>query len=119
MEGIIFALGNIGIVATADELIVDNNGLGEVEGKSAGSRHTAHVAAYEERTDICCLVDIICVEGYGWLDAYIDTPHILFKGSGIGQFHAVDGSVGIACQSIGVDHVLSIGAEEHVVHNHM
>ena len=42
---------HVGVVAAAHQLVVDDDGVGEVEGGGAGSDHAAHVAAAEDRSE--------------------------------------------------------------------
>ena len=123
--------GNVGVVATAHELIKDVQSMINQIGIFAGNGHTTHITAEEERSDIAGVFDIvfqialiICltlfVEHDFGLQVHSHTFHIVGKiGLVLIEFKRAVFGLRIPFQDVRVYHLLTVVAQEHPVGYHV
>ena len=139
VSGIVLGCIDVGIVASAHELVVDDDLLVEVDGVGAGPCHAASVAAAVEGAYLAGVVDIVggvavlCVlEDDAGVDGHGTTLHVLGKARCVRQVHRtvffIVGSTcifdctcshiyvfGILVQDVLGHHVGAVIAQEHLV----
>ena len=121
---VMLACRHVGIVASANELVVDDELVGETDVYRACCRHAAHVAAAEERADaggvgLVALVVrsglVVGIELHRRIVLHIYGTHVSVKGIAVGQVYRRNAPVGIALQRGGAYEVCAVAAKEHLV----
>ena len=130
--------GYVGIVASAHELVVDDDLLVEVDGVGAGPRHAASVAAAVEGAYLAGIVDVVlgvaifrALEDDAGINGHGATFHVLGKTRCVRQVHRTEFIIfctcifdftgchiyvfGILVQDVLGHHVGAVIAQEHLV----
>ena len=122
---------DVGIVASANELIEDDEFAVASEGVLAWDGHASHITAAEEGADKGGVVDIAIrvakrtvIEHDGGLEVHAHSFHVFCKDALIRQIQSTEHrgvwpSIGIMLQVALIHHAFAIVAEEHLICYHV
>ena len=118
---VVGAFFHIGVVTAAHQLLEDDQTAVEAQRVLAGDDHATHITAAVERADLTGVVYVgflvvrLLVEDDAGAQTHGSAVHVHLKGGGVLQIHGVVTVRGVSQKIAGVNHLLTVVAQEGFV----